>query len=412
MFTTLSKLFAILVISLISLTSISQNSQQNNRSANGNGNQAYGVISGAVHDNVTAEHVEYANIILFNQKDSAMVTGTITDTKGRFVISSLQSGKYYLRIQFIGYENKDIPNLAISPKSADIKLGDIQLLPKASSIQGVEITSERSLITSNLDKKVISVDKNMALGGGTAADVMENVPSVEVDAEGNISLRGNSNITLLVDGKPSSQAGIAANDLLNQIPASAIESVEVITNPSVRYDPDGTSGIINIVLKKKTLQGFNGMVSLNTGTWNKYNGSLVLNYRHEKFNTFISVDNRINKMERNSESTRTSEYAETVNILEQSDEGTMERNMTSISGGFDYFIDTRNNLTLSVTKRDMNFSFGGDVLNRSFTNDTLDRLFTRSSESDRVIDSYEYNLSYKHLFTQKRQRVYQRYHLQ
>lgn len=401
MFTSLSRLLAILAVSSISLISIGQNNQQNNRGSNGNGNQAYGVISGAVHDKVTAEHVEYANIILFNQKDSTMVTGTITDTKGRFVINTIKQGKYYLRIQFIGYENKDIPDLVISPRSADIKLGDIQLQPKSSSIQGVEITSERSLITNNLDKKVISVDKNMALGGGTATDVMENVPSVEVDAEGNISLRGNSNITLLIDGKPSSQAGIAASDLLNQIPASAIESVEVITNPSVRYDPDGTSGIINIVLKKKTLQGFNGMVSLNAGTWNKYNGSLALNYRHDKFNAFVNVDSRIHKMERSSESTRTSEYGEKVNVLEQSDEGAMERNMRSISGGFDYFIDTRNNLTLSATKRDMNFGFGGDVLNRSFTNDTLDRLFTRSSESDRIIDSYEYNLSYKHLFTQK-----------
>lgn len=401
MITGLTRLLSILALSSISLCSIAQSPQQNNRGANGNGNQAYGVISGAVHDKVTAEHVEYANIILFSQKDSSMVTGTITDNKGRFIINSIHPAKYFLRIQFIGYENKDIPNLVISPRSADIKLGDIQLQPKASSIQGVEITSERSLITNNLDKKVISVDKNMALGGGTAADVMENVPSVEVDAEGNISLRGNSNITLLVDGKPSSQAGIAASDLLNQIPASAIESVEVITNPSVRYDPDGTSGIINIVLKKKTLQGFNGMVSLNAGTWNKYNGSLVLNYRHDKFNAFLNVDSRIHKMERNSESTRTSEYGETLNILEQSDEGNMERNMRSISAGIDYFLDTRNNLTLSATKRDMNFGFGGDVVNRSFTNDSLNRLFTRSSESDRTIDSWEYNLSYKHLFTEK-----------
>lgn len=401
MFKPLTKLLAILIISSFSLISVGQNNQQLNRIANGNGNQEYGVISGAVHDKVTAEHVEYANVILFSQKDSTMATGTITDNKGRFVLKSLKPGKYYLRIQFIGYENKDISKLEISARSADIKLGDIELQPKASSIQGVEITSERSLITNNLDKKIITVDKNMTLGGGTATDVMENVPSVEVDSEGNISLRGNSNITLLVDGKPSSQAGIATSDLLNQIPASAIESVEVITNPSVKYDPDGTSGIINIVLKKKTLQGFNGMVSLNAGTWNKYNGSLALNYRHDRFNAFINVDSRLHKMERSSESVRTSQYGETLNLLEQSDEGDMERNMRSISGGVDYFIDTRNNLTLSATKRDMNFGFGGDVLNRSFTNDTLDRFFSRSNESNRVIDAYEYNLSYKHLFTQK-----------
>ncbi|MGE5318328.1 MAG: TonB-dependent receptor domain-containing protein, partial [Chloroflexota bacterium] len=271
----------------------------------------------------------------------------------------------------------------------------------SSALQGVEITSERSLISNNLDKKVITVDKNLALGGGTASDVMQNVPSVAVDAEGNISLRGNSNITLLVDGKPASQAGIAASDMLNTIPASSIESVEVITNPSVRYDPDGTTGIINIVLKKKALQGFNGLVSLNAGTGDKYNGSLVLNYRHSKFNAFINTDGRWNISERDGKSIRTSNLGESVSILDQSDEGNFKRNMNRISGGIDYFIDTRNNLTLSVAKRNMSFGGDGLMFNRTITDNVPLRLFHRYNESDRSIDSWEYTLSYKHLFPEK-----------
>ncbi|HLN52264.1 MAG TPA: TonB-dependent receptor [Lentimicrobium sp.] len=384
------------------LLSFAVNAQQNRpqgQPGNGNG-QPYGIITGAVHDESTGEHVEYANVVLFKQKDSLMVTGTITDNRGRFILKNLNPGKYYLVIQFIGFENKEIGDLVISPGSADIKLNELTLKPKASSLQGVEITSERALITNNLDKKVITVDKSMALGGGTATDVMENVPSVTVDAEGNVSLRGNSNITLLVDGKPASQAGLAASDLLNQIPASSIESVEVITNPSVRYDPDGTTGIINIVLKKKTLQGFNGLVSLNAGTGNKYNGSLVLNYRGEKFNAFVNFDGRKHNMERSSESTRTS-FGDINNILTQSESGEMHRNMSRISGGFDYFIDTRNNITVSVAKRDMSFGGDGLIINRSVENGNLLRLFNRDNESERDIDSYEYTLSYKHLYPQK-----------
>lgn len=400
------RIAAFILALLISLNIHAQNRPnqvrgQGNGQFNGGAPVGYGVISGAVHDEATGEHVEYANILLFSQRDSAMITGTITDTKGKFVINSINPGKYYLRVQFIGYENKDIPGLAINPQSADIKLGDIKIKSKSSALQGVEITSERSLISNNLDKKVITVDKNLALGGGTASDVMQNVPSVAVDAEGNISLRGNSNITLLVDGKPASQAGIAASDMLNTIPASSIESVEVITNPSVRYDPDGTTGIINIVLKKKALQGFNGLVSLNAGTGDKYNGSLVLNYRHSKFNAFINADGRWNNSERDGKSIRTSNLGESVSILDQSDEGNFKRNMNRISGGIDYFIDTRNNLTLSVAKRNMSFGGDGLMFNRTITDNVPLRLFHRYNESDRSIDSWEYTLSYKHLFPEK-----------
>lgn len=398
-----TKTLIIASFTLLSLTIFAQ-SQQGKRNGAGQGTgaaQAYGVISGTVHDEATNAHVEYANVILFSVKDSAMTTGTITDNKGRFTLRSINPGKYFLRIQFIGYENKDISDIQISQRLADIQLGDIKLKPKASALQGVEVTGERALITNNLDKKVIAVDKSMAIGGGTATDVMENVPSVTVDSEGNVSLRGNSNVTLLVDGKPASQAGLSSSDLLNQIPASSIESVEVITNPSVRYDPEGTTGIINLVLKKKALQGFNGMVSATAGTGDKYNGSLALNYRHSRFNAFVNFDIRKHNMTRGGESTRTSNLAGAQSVLEQDETGDMFRNNYRISGGFDYFFNTRNNITVSVAKRDMAFGFDGDLSNTTKTGDLLTRSFNRFSTSERSIDSYEYTLSYKHLYQQK-----------
>ena len=365
--------------------------------------EGFGVITGILHDAATNEHVQYGNIVLCRSSDSKMFNGAITDAKGRFLLEKLLPGKYFIRIQFIGYENKIIPDLIISAQNADIKLGDIAIQPKASSLTGVEITSERALITSNLDKKVITIDKNMAIGGGTATDVMENVPSVSVDADGNVSLRGNANITLLIDGKPSSQTGIATSDVLNQIPANAIESVEVITNPSVRYDPDGTSGIINIVLKKKALQGFNGMISGNAGTGEKYNGSLNLNYRQDKFNLFANADGRLNHMQTTTENTRTTDMGiGETNILKQSQKGTMDRNMYSMSAGADYYMDTRNTLTFSIQHRNMAFNSKGTMENRNLNiRDSLLWYFERQTDNNRNVNSYDYTLSYKHLFPQK-----------
>ena len=364
--------------------------------------EGFGIVTGTLYDAATNERVEYGSVVLFRSSDSTLVTGALTDAKGKFLIDKIKPGKYYIRVQYIGYDNKIIPKVNISAQNADIKLGDILMQPSSSSLSGVVITSQKAMITSNLDKKVITVDKNMSIGGGTATDVMENVPSVSVDADGNVSLRGNANITLLIDGKPSSQTGVSASDVLNQIPANAIESVEVITNPSVRYDPDGTTGIINIVLKKKALQGFNGIISANAGTGDKYNGSLNLNYRKDKFNVFVGADARMYHMKTSMESTRTTTFSDIVNVLKQSQSGAMDRNMYSLSGGIDYFIDTRNNVTFSVNNRNMSFNSEGTTLNSNYTgSDSLLRYFERKNINDRSINSLEYTLSYKHLFPQK-----------
>jgi len=364
--------------------------------------EGFGIITGILHDAATNDHVEYGSVVLFRSSDSTMVTGALSDTKGKFLIEKIKPGKYYIRVQFIGYDNKIIPNVNVSNQSADIKLGDIIIQPSSSSLSGVVITSQKALITNNLDKKVITVDKNMAIGGGTGVDIMENVPSVSVDADGNVSLRGNPNITLLIDGKPSSQTGISTSDVLNQIPANAIESVEVITNPSVRYDPDGTTGIINIVLKKKALQGFNGIISGNAGTGDKYNGNLNLNYRRDKFNVFIGADGRLNHMKTSGESTRTTTYTDATEVLKQSSSGSMDRNMYSLSGGIDYFIDTRNNVTFSVVNRNMSFNSTGTTLNSNYNgSDSLLRYFDRQNTGTRSVNSFDYTLSYKHLFPQK-----------
>ena len=224
-----------------------------------------------------------------------MVNGTITDKDGKFSIDA-KKGKYLLRLTFIGYKDDYQP---LEIKNEDVQLGVIQLNLGTQALEGVEITAERSMMEYQLDKRVINVDKNIVSAGGNATDVLENVPSVTVDQEGNVSLRGSGNVTVLVDGRPSELLGSDLQTVLEQIPSSTIESVEVITNPSAKYNPDGMSGIINIVLKEKGNRGFNGSIAASTGVGINNNMdidkflfpqaslSAALNYSTKKYAVFL-----------------------------------------------------------------------------------------------------------------------------
>lgn len=197
---------------------------------------AIGIIKGRILDEISGKPIEYGTIALIRVRDSVLAGGTISDPQGYFRIEQLRPGRYFARVQFMGFETKIVKDISIKPAETEISLGIIKLKPTASSLAGVEISAEREMMVNNLDKKIINVDKSIASIGGSAVDVMQNIPSVTVDVDGNVSLRGNSNITILVDGKPTGLAEISSGDLLQQIPATSIETIEVITNPSVRYD--------------------------------------------------------------------------------------------------------------------------------------------------------------------------------
>jgi len=206
-----------------------------------------GSISGDVFDEGVKAPIEYANIILFNSKDSSQVTGTITNKEGKFLLKDIPVGKFYLYVQFIGYEKKTIGNILISNSQKNIELGNLFIKVSAITLEHVTVQGNRSPITYQIDKKVIDVSQMATTISGNAADVLENVPSVSVDIEGNVSLRGSTNFTVLIDNRPSV---MEAQDALQQIAASSIETMEIITNPSSKYDPEGNAGIINIKLKK------------------------------------------------------------------------------------------------------------------------------------------------------------------
>ena len=260
-------------------------------------------LSGSVSDAQTKEVLQYVNVAVLSTKDSSMINGVITNENGKFSITNMKLGKFIVRFSFIGY--KDVfKNVEL--KGGNVNMGNIELSQSSEMLEGVEIVAERQMMEYKLDKRVINVDKNIVSAGGSASEVLENVPSVSVDEEGEVSLRGNSNVKVLIDGKPSELLGSDLASVLAQIPASTIENIEVITNPSAKYDPDGMSGIINIKLKEKGNMGLNGMVNISAGSaLDKFlpraNGSASVSYSTKKFGFSASIDGRYDQRGRRSD---------------------------------------------------------------------------------------------------------------
>ncbi len=242
-----------------------------------------GIIQGKVIDSKTKEPLPYVNIVVKNE--NKIVNGGITSEKGTFAIKNLEFKKYAVEIQFIGYKTilKSV-NLTAEDKNFD--LNTIALEENSVQLEGVEVVREKSIVEQKIDRKIINVGKDLISAGATAGEIMNNIPSVSVDPQTNeISLRGNSNVRILIDGKPTT---IEASQLLQQIPSASIKQIELITNPSAKYNPEGMSGMINIVLNKNTKIGFNGSVNngITFGITPKLNSSFDMNYRSGKFNFF------------------------------------------------------------------------------------------------------------------------------
>ena len=239
-------------------------------------------VTGKVIDKMSSQPLEYATIVFENSRRPEMVTGGITDGKGEFDIE-INAGTYNVRIEFISFKTVEYKQRSLQDNT---NLGTITLSDETTALEGVELRAERSTVEIKLDKRVYNVGQDMMVKGGTVSDVLDNVPSVSVDVEGNVSLRGNENVRILIDGRPSN--AINVTDALRLLPADAIDKVEVITNPSARYDAEGGGGIINIILKKGKNQGVNGTVTATVG--DPENSSLTgsFNLKSEKFNLFTT----------------------------------------------------------------------------------------------------------------------------
>ncbi len=240
------------------------------------------IVSGKIVENDTNQPLEYTTVSLVSTKTNKVTAGGITDDKGNFSFEA-SPGNYNVKVEFISFKPLEIKDKTITDNT---NLGTIKLQNDATQLQEVEIRSEKTTVEIKLDKKVYNVGKDLMVKGGTVSDVLDNIPSVSVDVEGNISLRGNENVRVLIDGKPSNAINIA--EALKLIPADAIDKVEVITNPSARYDAEGSGGLLNIILKKGKNNGLNGTFIATTGYPDNHGLSGTLNYKAEEFNLFTT----------------------------------------------------------------------------------------------------------------------------
>lgn len=241
-------------------------------------------ITGKVIDKDTKDPLEYATVVFKNLKNQKL-SGGITNTKGLFNVKVPQ-GNYDISVEFISFKTITYKNRKINK---NLNLGTVILSEDGQILDEVNIIPEKSTVDIRLDKKIYNVGKDMTVKGGSVSDVLDNVPSVSVDVEGNVSLRGSENVRILIDGKPSALVGLDGTSALRQLPADAIERVEVITSPSARYDAEGTAGILNIILRKGKITGFNGSINPTIGNPDQYGISTNLNYRTKKFNIFTNT---------------------------------------------------------------------------------------------------------------------------
>jgi len=362
-----------------------------------------GVISGQVVEAGNNVAVEYATIGLFRKADSTLVDGTITDATGEFSLKRVPDGEYYLTVQFMGYRNVMVNGISISKEEPKLAIGEILLNPSVTSLDEVEIVGEKSVLDYKIDRKVVNVDQHINAGGGTAVDVLENIPSIQTDLEGNVELRGSSDFTVLIDGKPSILTG---SDALKQIPAATIDKIEIITNPSAKFDPDGTAGILNIITKKNSLQGFSGIVNLSGGTGPEYSADLLLNYKAKRVSYTFGVDYSKREMKRWRDTYRETYLGDTTSYLTTFDEGIRSRDHLNIKAGIDYKLSDKNTISLEGNYRKMGMENTSETRNTSWlsTGEVPENYLSYDlSETDR--STWQLSISDVHKFNEDGQEL-------
>lgn len=253
------------------------------------GSAATGSVIGSVKDSASNSALAFANAGLYKRHDSTLVKGIVTDKNGKFELSNIPDGEYYMRITHMGYKGVTTESFVINSQNSQHKradLGTITLAETVVVLDEVLVTGKKELFNNSIDRKIYNVGQDITSKSGSASDLLQNIPSVQVDIDGNVSLRGASDVMVLIDGKTSPLMDRDRADALQSIDANSIDHIEVITDPSAKYKPDGTAGIINIVMKKNAAAGFNGSVTANVGNQGRYNGSVNLNYGLSGFNLF------------------------------------------------------------------------------------------------------------------------------
>lgn len=363
---------------------------------NANGADPKGKITGQVVDAQTSQPMDFVNVLVKRDGASSVPLGTVTDKNGEFIISDVPAGDYKITISYIGYTSFE-KAVTITAAGGTINLHRITLSADAKVMDEVKVVGIRSEMKVDIDKKVFTVDQNIAATGGSATDVLSNIPSVEVDNEGGISLKGNSSVTVWINGKASGLSAENRGQILEQLPAETIEKIEVITNPSAKYSPEGTAGIINIVLKKDRKAGYYGSLQGGVDSQGGYTGSANYNYSSSKLDAYANVSYRHRVRKGGG-------YSDRLNI---SDTDTTFLNQSSVNSGGGSNVFSRLGMTWHVTPNDHisvgGFAmFGGGDNNRTvkYTSD-MPGSYTESkriTSGDSKMNGGNIEFGYKHEF--------------
>lgn len=358
-------------------------------------------IFGQVIDAISGKPLEYATVSVFNAADNKLLTGQITDLEGKYRVE-VPARKINVRVEFLGYKALEVKDIELS---SDKDLGVMKVQPDQELLDEVEIKAEKSHTVFKLDKRVFNVGKDLSTAGGSALDILTNVPSVEVSIEGTVSLRGNSNVKILMNGKPSVLT--SEGNALGSISSDMIERVEVITNPSAKYDAEGTTGIINIVLKKSEKRGVNGSVTLNVGSPNNHSLGFSMSKRTEKFNLFSQMGAGYRSMLSSSYVERINKTMENPITMISNGDGTKNEKFLNLTLGADYFLTPQDVITLSG-----HYGYEWEDQDSDTEYEDIDSEANRLSHSNRIETTtatnpkYQYDLQYKKSFKGNKDRSF------
>ncbi|MBD2755900.1 TonB-dependent receptor domain-containing protein [Spirosoma validum] len=344
--------------------------------------------------------IPFGNVALYQKSDSVLVTGAISDETGTFEIRS-KSGLFFLKISVLGYQERRVATVRVADQPLD--LGKLVLKASSKRLEEVVVKGERSQMELALDKKIFNVGKDLANAGGTASDILSNVPSVAVDAEGNVSLRGSNSVRILIDGKPSGLVSFKGGAGLQQLQGSAIERVEVITNPSARYEAEGMGGIINIVLKKEHKEGINGSFDVITGYPTNFGLAANVNYRRKNLNFFINYTNSFRNTPGRSSLYQEVYRNDTTFLTQQNSNSSLKGINNSARAGLDYFFSPKSILTASYTWRLSKGKRFADITYRDyqFSVNNPRGITTRTQDETETEPNSEYALTYKRTFARE-----------
>lgn len=307
-----------------------------------------GSISGILVDSETEEPIPYAAVKVVHKMSEELVTGGMTNEKGQFRVEQITLGPNVVEFASVGYKTSS-QEVRLGGENMALQMGKIKLVASSSQLDEVIVQAERQFMTNEIDRKVYDPSKLILSKTGSATDVLENIPSVELDMDGNITLRGSSAVRIMIDGRPSRFTGEDLTALLQALPGGSVERVEVMTNPSAKYDPDGTAGMINIVLKKSALQGLNGSVNASYSGADRVRAGLNLNYKVDQINLFLNAGHSSGLYPRSSWSHR-EVYSDTDTLIsDQINTSKGGRNGNNVKLGFDWTPNDKHTLTLQGT---------------------------------------------------------------